>query len=270
MLRKLIKHEFIATTKYMLPLNLFVLLAILLAKAFIALRISNNTHEVVIGMMLLSFIIILVVSMIATMIYFIIRFYRNLFTDEGYLMFTLPAAPWQHIVSKGIAAFTWQAVNGILVFGSIPFLLSSVISTSDWQQFLRMWNIAMAEYYSSFGHSFTALAALLLVSLIVSMVTAILRVYAAIAIGQLVTRHKVIGSVAAYFVIGIITSVFSSVLSMLTSFGSMNTLTTGDSAIAIMTSAYSSMIYSIILSIVYCIVFYFIAQYLMTKKLNLD
>jgi hypothetical protein len=128
----------------------------------------------------------------------IVRFYKNLLSDEGYLMFTLPVKAHQLITSKLIVTVFWIIVSFIAVLLSalIAFGNPEVITTS-----LNRISEAAAELNRAFpGKSLLVFLELPLVFLL-TLVVNLLLIYVSIALGQLFTKHKIIGSFAAYMII---------------------------------------------------------------------
>ena len=72
----------------------------------------------------------------------IYRFYKNLMTDEGYLMFTLPVTTGQLIWSKMIVSAVWllatAAMDVLSMFISVFDLSLIHISTQNWQTLRRL------------------------------------------------------------------------------------------------------------------------------------
>ncbi|WP_297985875.1 hypothetical protein [uncultured Oscillibacter sp.] len=99
MLRKLLKHEFRATGRIMLPV-IGILLATSVA-ANLSLRYllgSNAWFFSMLGILLLTaFGFAIFGVFIVSFILMIQRFYKNLLQDEGYVMLTLPVSIHQHI-----------------------------------------------------------------------------------------------------------------------------------------------------------------------------
>ena len=62
-------------------------------------------------------------------IYFAIRFYKNLYTDEGYLMHTLPVKPWMLIVSKLTIGTIWFYLIDLLLVGAITLITLIALPT---------------------------------------------------------------------------------------------------------------------------------------------
>ena len=109
-------------------------------------------------------------------------------------MFTLPVKTWQHIVSKLIVAMVWIMLNTLVTFGSILIMLET---PGLWAELVEAFNV----FQATFGVAgYFIIPAYMLISLAFG----ILMIYAAIALGHLFTKHKLIASFAMYCVLYII------------------------------------------------------------------
>lgn len=118
MLNKLLKHE-IKDTARVIPffyLVAAIFAGIVLVSKMIGIGWFETTSSVV--LMLVGFSVIII-----TFVVVVLRFYRNLFTSEGYLMFTLPIKPQLLLVSKTIVAFCWLIVSITVFFLAISVSL---------------------------------------------------------------------------------------------------------------------------------------------------
>ncbi len=86
MLRKLIKYEFRATARGNAPLYLVTIVLALLTGGLPVAGAGHGRHDHG-GDLLATFIVAVVLA--------VFRFRKNLLTDEGYVMFTLPVSPPQ-------------------------------------------------------------------------------------------------------------------------------------------------------------------------------
>ena len=80
----------------------------------------------------------------ATSLLTAIRFYKNLFSDEGYLTLTLPVTRGQHLFSKTIVGTAWCLLDQLLLLGSI-FLIFHAEPLRD------LFNANKAELLEAFG-----------------------------------------------------------------------------------------------------------------------
>lgn len=103
MLTKLISHEWKDTFK--VPALLLTITVLLSAASLVYFSVADQASagtDLNVRNFVLYIACILILSGLSMIliIYFAIRFYKNLYTDEGYLMHTLPVKPWMLIVSK--------------------------------------------------------------------------------------------------------------------------------------------------------------------------
>ena len=141
MLGKLISHEWKDTWKLMTILNGAVIVLSVLGMFFAAtgnLTDIFNREDVTsvwVFVMYISFIMVYILGIIAlsvgTTLYFYVRFYRNLYTDQGYLMHTLPVTEHELILSKAIVAFIWKAVSVLVVGLGIGAIVLTFAGTAE-------------------------------------------------------------------------------------------------------------------------------------------
>ena len=135
----------------------------------------------VIGMVLS--IILIVAAFVMTLVLTVQRFYKNLLTDEGYLMFTLPVSVGNLITGKLIVAAVWNIVCTIVAFLSVALL---AFTGSEWHQLalsireLDLTSLQLWLYGAEFG-----------VLVLASLLTNILMIYACMALSMLANKHRV-------------------------------------------------------------------------------
>ena len=201
MLNKLIKHEWKETWK--IPsLSCLVLIVATCICALCLMRMEPPAVENAINMgaLLLTTLYSMMVSCatILILIYFGIRFYRNLYTDEGYLMHTLPVTPRQLILSKTLVASLWYFICSLLTvwFVIIIFSFCLPVIALDGPELTLDW--LMANSNSLFGMSLPAFLVYYLLISAVSAFSNALILYGAVSLGQLFSKHKVMASILCY------------------------------------------------------------------------
>ncbi len=220
MLGKLIKYEVKATARLFFPIYLAILLFALINRIINPFEKVGNTYSTTmegfnfINMMRMisAFVYFaLIVAVIAmTFVIIIQRFYKNLLSDEGYLMFTLPVRPWQHIVSKLLVSMLWIISSFIIIICSVLILINV---DNLFGELARLLDSAR----SFLGDT---LLILMPISALVLSAYFIITVYNALSIGHLFTKHKILASFAAY--IGIY--MFSQIVFTIFAFATANTL----------------------------------------------
>lgn len=127
MLGKLLKQDFRATARIMLPL--YAAVPVLGLFTNLITRLCENQNGFLIRTIgaLVSFVfsLSLIAAVVTTVVLMILRFYRNLMTDEGYLMFTLPVSTTELIFSKLIVSIVWFL--GTFAVDALGLLLSGTL-----------------------------------------------------------------------------------------------------------------------------------------------
>lgn len=202
MLGKLMKHEFRATARRMLPLFLVVVLLSCFLRISTAV-IDHSTRSLPTILHMLNallwvlFVLLLIGCVVFAVVVMVNRFYKNLLTDEGYLMFTLPVSIHKLLWSKLLVSSVWFlaafAVDALALgivlfenvsFGSIPAFFQDV------QEILK----------SQYGFDAVAFVLEFLALMFVSLLAACLDFYAPIAVGHSFANHKTLLSVVFFFV----------------------------------------------------------------------
>ena len=122
MLGKLTKYEIKATARIFLPLYAGLLLFALINKVFIEINLLQTKMAFLSAISGMIYFFIIVATFIITLVVMIQRFYKNLLSDEGYLMFTIPVTPSKHIISKMIVSILWAVVSVIAAVLSVLVL----------------------------------------------------------------------------------------------------------------------------------------------------
>lgn len=201
MLRKLLKHEFRATGRVMLPLYLVVLLTSLFANLSIRFGLDAGLNPLVTMLyvlVMMAFVIALVSVCIITLVLMVRRFYKNLLGDEGYIMFTLPASVHQHVWSKLIVSVVWFAATAAVVSLAILILafdVSFVHGIVDVMEFV----LKRLDFYYAFNGA--AIVAEVLTVAFLSCAVTCLQFYAALSIGHSFSGRKMLLSVVFFFVL---------------------------------------------------------------------
>ena len=208
MLGKLMKHEFRATARIMLPvMGAMVALALL---ANLSIRgLAGNLSDI--PMLRILFVLIIIffgVAVVATavmsLVIMVSRFYRNLLKDEGYLMFTLPVSVHELIWSKLIVSLVWFLGTGLLIF-LVMTLMALNLSHTNLQMILEQfpsWSeiFGWLDEAGVRGQVITFLVQIVLGTLI-GIFAVCLHFYGAMALGHMFSKDKVLLSIV--FFVGI-------------------------------------------------------------------
>jgi hypothetical protein len=207
MLSKLLKYELKATARILLPLYIVLLAYSVVHKMISVLTLNAWRAPQVISFIV--YIIILVGLFVMTMILIIQRFYKNLLTDEGYLMFTLPIKSWSHIICKLIISMMWTVVSCFVGLASILIVFSR-------EMFTDINLMSLSDFFQMFFELLDASVVLFLLecllAFIVGLASNLLLIYASIALGHLFSRHKILASFGAFIVLSTLSQIFVAII----------------------------------------------------------
>ena len=122
MLKKLLKYEFAATARYILPL--IVLLFVMSAAAGLCIRGlgAERTGRVAVAVsaiFVVLFFLAVIALAVVTLVVIVYRFYRSMLSQEGYLTHSLPVSIHGLLCSKLIAAAAWFLLTGACIYGCL-------------------------------------------------------------------------------------------------------------------------------------------------------
>ena len=221
MLGKLLKHEFRATGRTMLPLYGAVVALAVLANFSIRMLTGNVGPLLTIffGLIVAAFVICIIAAAVMTLVLMIKRYYTNYLKDEGYLMHTLPVSVHELVWSKMLVSVVWFAATFVVI--GLVMLLTALIQTGT----------SLAQFFAGFPSWADITRAIreigipagdlwligleVLLAVVVSGLYTCLHFYAAMSLGHMFSKDKILLSIV--FFVGI-----SFVLSMLTTgYGSL-------------------------------------------------
>ena len=165
--------------------------------------------KIVNTLMWILYIALFVAQIVLTLAIVVLRFYRGLLGDEGYLMHTLPVNTRSLITSKGIISTI--AILGSMIVGAVS--ISMIVLSFD-PQALRMALEDLAEAIKIepliILYIFEGLIAFLL-----SILAGVYQIYVSMAIGQMANRNRILISLGTYIGIGFVMSMFGTILGVL-------------------------------------------------------
>lgn len=196
MLGKLLKYEIKATARSFLPLYAAIIVLALVNKIFLIFQLD---YGIVFGFLALFglFIALAIVTFVLT----VTRFYKNLLSSEGYLMFTLPVQTDQLIWSKLLTAVLWMFVSCII--GVLAFILMTWQSTISWQD---IFNVIREGLQLVAKEELTGVIIQFAIAVVLSCLGSVLMIYACLAIGQLppFSNNRIAAAVVAFILLNIV------------------------------------------------------------------
>lgn len=287
MLGKLLKYDFKSMWKQFAivwPAALALALITRLSLGFLV-RADPENHvyygvrggqfaTILAGVSTLVLVGVLFAMFVIALIFAIQRFYKGLLGDEGYLMHTLPARPWQLIMSKLLCAEAATVVSVLVAVASIVILLWGFV---DYHIFgTNFWGL-LRMLTERFGGGMWLYLAELLALALVSGIRTYLQIYAAISIGHLSQKNRVAMSFVAYVAINAILSFLGGLLGRIPFVGIRMNVTVGavggmDGPPAYFTAGnfHAAIWAQIGAALVLSAVFFLVTNYILSRRLNLE
>ena len=209
MIKKLFKHELASYMRTWLPIQLIVLGIALLGRFVQFFEADTTAYGIIFGSSVTVYVLSVIVSLVLTSIVCIVRFYKNLFTGEGYLSFTLPVTPAQHILIKMFASLTVEIGSFIVVLASVGIITSGEVFTEIIKALAYISDTAI----EASGAHFPLYVIELIVIMITSSLTGTLLVYGCIALGQTFNKSRIGWAVGIYFIYYMIKQILGTVIS---------------------------------------------------------
>ncbi|MBO7303615.1 MAG: hypothetical protein J6V09_00125 [Clostridia bacterium] len=270
MVKKLFKHEFIY---YLRSFGIFPLMLIV-ASLFLRFIMFFDPENFVVEVLgITAFIVFYIMCFtigIAALVIAVVRFYRNMYTAEGYLTFTLPVTSDQHILVKLLSALACQVISHLTVFLAMFIAVADMETFSDIGKMFT-WLGGLINSVGVWHFVFYAFEAIILLA--IGSATSMLLFYGCVTVGQTATKNRIFTAIAAYFIYYLGTQILSTVTMLIAS----RVMLTGvfDGLITwVIAHPYASIHIGAWIGVAVAsglgVAFWFITRTIMNKKLNLE
>lgn len=274
MFAKLLKHEWKSVSRLLGIFSLAALGVGVLATVSLRLilyfgerAVINETQTLllvpVFALLLVFSFLALIVYLVGTEFFLIYRFYKNKFTDEGYLTFTLPVSAHKIVLSSWLNMLIWFVICAAVFF--LCMFCVVVVGTAQ-QGFINTELLRETDmgflytlYKDLFGEGYLVISS---IASVAGFLASPMIIMGCITLGAVMAKkHKILMSIAIYYIYSMILGIGTSVISSLMMMGVFR----GD----MVTSMYISSIGSLVLVVASAVIGYFLTVHLMQKKLNL-
>jgi len=204
-----------------------------------------------------------------TFIMMIQRFNRNLLSDEGYLMHTLPVKSWKHIVSKLFVSILWIVASGIAALISILII---TLKKGDITQFAVDFATFYHQAIERFGASVYLLSFEIIIAILVVLASVILIVYASISMGHLFNQHKMLASFGAFIVLSTLSQFLFTLISLIPGISNLSNinLSSANDFMGMQTVIQLMITYRIVSIGLLCVSYFAVTNFILNKRLNLE
>lgn len=196
------------------------------------------------------------------------RFYKTMYSEQGYLTHTLPVTPGQLLTSKLLVSGCWTVITYLAVVLSVFILFAGAINGHP--DSVTIWDV-LSEIFIGFqevGMPLVKISLYYLQSLLICPFVMVMQIFGCLTVGQLSKKHKVLMGILVY--IGLlfanyIITMIAQVISMVRLMSEM-AMPNGLQMDYLFASSYVTLIVNYLAAIVLGIVSYRIVK----NKLNLS
>ncbi len=265
MVKKLYKHEFAYYLRSMLPIYGILLGIATLARVIQFFEADNTVYDILSGTSVGSYVICVITCLVLTTVFTITRYYRNLFTAEGYLTFTLPVTPAQHMWTKLLTATAFQLISLVIVFSSLCIISAGDLLNEIIKAGVYLFNRLPQDWQAHFG-LFVGEGILLTVA---TTVNSLLLFYACITVGQMFNKNRVLAAVGIYVGYYIVTQILGTIVTVFAAFlpwGDIGQFFMRHTIGCIHGGAWATLLFTTLISAAYFI----LSHQIIRHKLNLE
>ena len=207
MLGKLMKQEWLSTWKIPTVLIGVVFAAATIFGLFCASPVWDLMDwwgaDVIFSATVLLFYGALMCCGVGTSIYLAVRYYRSMYSNEGYLTHTLPVTPNQLLLSKMINFSIWELLSVIcIVFNIMLFAAFIVLREVGYRSLFESFQEVLMEMQdilnSEYATGWELFMVLTIILILVGTVSKSLLYMGSVNIGQLWARYRVAGAILVY------------------------------------------------------------------------
>lgn len=269
MFAKLLKYEWKATAKTLGILSLAAVGVSVAAAVVLRLLVGSWKNSVseealfllipVLTMLMVFLMLALVAYTVAVNFLLLRRFYKNKFTDEGYLTFTLPVSNHEIFLSSWLNMLIWSVISLAVLLLCIGIIV--LFGTAE--QGLVSGDVPQISFGEIFAEEFgSGYIVLNCLNMIVSFLTGPVILMSCITIGAVAAKkHKILMAVGMYY---IYTMAMSMGRGVVEGYSMMEALRSESN-----TAIYVSVAGELVLTLSAAIGGYFLSTHLMKNKLNL-
>jgi len=272
MFGKLIKHEWKATAGTMGILNAAALGAAVLGAVLLRFNMDGTgpDHELlglVAAVVMIFALLAVVVCAVAAQVVLVVRYYRSRFTDEGYLLFTLPVNSHQIFLSAAVNMMLWSLITGVVLVLSYTSFAAIGLGTELRELLEEMKQLGLGD--TIFG-DLTRYCWVYILQAVVGLPYTTVMALTCITVGAvLAKKHKVVMAFGAYYVLNMVISTVSSTASSLLGLSEWERAFISSTGTVLEMMTRQVLMVTVPLELTVIVGGYFLSTWLMKKKLNL-
>ena len=195
MVKKLFKYEFAAFSRVLIPVYVAMGGIAVLSRILQIFSNATSASSMLLGSSIFMYAIAVITAFGFVNVFAVVRFYKNMFTGEGYLTLTLPVTAAEHIWTKLLSAMLFN------LFSVIAFVVSiSIITAGDlFTEIFKSLVYEVKRYCESESVNFWFNLFEIVLNIVLSTASTILLFYTCLSIGQLSKKNRILSAVGVYF-----------------------------------------------------------------------
>lgn len=211
MLGKILKYDLKSMARSLLPLYAALIIMAAMLRLLDLLADKITLVGIIYSFMMVLFVVLMIGALFYTFFIAIKRYYKNLFSDEGYLTHTLPVSNNSLLISKIISSFIY------LIITSAAMLLALVIAI-DTSKVFEVFNQGIDMMATAMAVSNSTIIIFALLFIAIGYMSYIMMVFAGISLGQSHNSNKlvfsVVWSIGLYYASQIISVIFLGIMAL--------------------------------------------------------
>lgn len=277
MLKKLLKYDLKSIFKYWWIAAIVSIGLSIAGGLAISITTSDKDVPAFISVLVVFSILFAIIGIFAfpilTYILAYVRYYKNFFTDEGYLTFTLPVKRSQLLNSKLISNLLVMFCSGIVIFADIFILIALGVGNDFYNEVIMPISNAIAKLFNSISTSDCIYLCLIILAaiaiLILITVFSTLMIFACITFAAVITKKaKVIAAIGIYYVANWVITGFMQLVYIFGITSIDNLISTMPESVGVPTV--TIMLYAVVVFLgLLCLLLYTLNYFMLDRKLNL-
>lgn len=272
MLRRLLKYEFAATARYILPL--LALLFVMSGAAALSIRLLGSGYTgraaaILAAISVVLFFLSVMALAAVTLVVVVYRFYKNLLGPEGYLMHSLPVSVHPLIWSKLITALCWFILTGLCIYACV---FTVAFRAEVWSEVLSELRLLFERLSAAYGIGAAELLSVVLklaLLLLLGTASSILLFYASLAIGHSFNSYKLLASAGIFLGLGLLSQLVTLLLALITGY-SLRGFVTVLNLRSLAQLGHALLSGGILLNAAWCVILYLLTAHMLGRRLNLE
>lgn len=260
MLKKLMKYDLKSLFKTMIPLYVVLLSMSVLNRIMYFVSEKFTLLKLPAGLITTIYVIMLIGVPMASFIIGIVKYYNNLVKDEGYLMHTLPVKKSSLILSKLYSSMIVLMSSVCVSF--IAFVIGCIGVYFKTNLF--------SEIYGVLKHVDLMIVVLFMAAMIVGVVFQQVMIYLSISLGQKHNSNKVVYSFVYGIVVYNATQIVTSIALIIPMLFNKDIFKYLNDDLPPLNILRGFMIASVVISLVFTVLYYYFTKKTMETKLNLE